>query len=545
LSRGHKTLITVSVVLIVAAAAVICAITMFPQSVADIINDEKIHQGVTISGVDVGGMTKEEAYEALSGALSADPEASLLVVLEERSVSIGAGDVQASVDIRSAVDRAYKIGRTDKASPGNMEISACLPAGRSVMYQKISDAAQDFLAEKIDSSYELTENMLSVTVGRDGTYLDIDDLCEQVTARFFRKDYTAVTAQFVKDAAAQIDVYTIYREIKKEPRDAYYDVEAHEIVDSVEGIDLDVNAVLDKLENGTPGQKYFFEIYLVKPEITYDDVYNSLFENVLYEFTSDLVNIPNRTNNVRLAAAAINGTILMPGDEFDFNKIVGERTKEKGYKEATVYVGKDSVPEIGGGICQVASTIYVCTLYSNLKVTERWCHMYYVTYVPAGLDATIYWGSCNYRFINTRNYPIRIDTEQEGLKLTVRFRGTIEDDTYVEMVSETFDVDPFETITVVDETKPSDYKEETVSGYTGRKVRTTRNVYSGDGTLLSSTEEAFSVYRRRDKVITVGPPELPPSPPVEPTDPGMPPEPGQPPEPVEGDPDVDGAFGSP
>ncbi len=432
--------------------------TMFPQSVAEIIKDDRIRQDVTVSGVNVGGMTKEEAYETLSGALDSNPEASILVVLEERSVPITAGDVRASVDIQSAVDKAFDVGRT--GGLGSKNISACAPAAKSAVYQKLSNAAQDLIADKIEYSYGITDSALSVTIGRDGSSLDIDSLSEQVTELFFRNEYTSVVAQFVKNAATPPDIDSVYKDIHKAPQDAYYDPETHVIVDGVDGVDFDIDAVRDKLETGTAGQKYFFEIYLVKPEIAYDDVYNSLFEDVLYEFTSELTNIPNRTNNVRLAAAAINGTLLMPGNEFDFNSIVGERTREKGYKEATVYVNKDSVPELGGGICQVASTIYVCTLYSNLEVTERWCHMYYVTYVPAGLDATIYWGSCNYRFVNSRNYPIRIETEQEGLKLTVRFRGTVEDDTYVEMVSETFDVDPFQTITEVDETKAPDFKEE-------------------------------------------------------------------------------------
>ncbi len=122
----------------------------------------------------------------------------------------------------------------------------------------------------------------------------------------------------------------------------------------------------------------------------------------------------NRRTNIRLAAAAVDGTILMPGETFSYNKIVGERTAAKGYKPATVYGAAWTKQELGGGICQLASALYYCTLYSNLEVVYRTNHRFAVTYVPHGLDATVAWGSIDYKFKNSTDYPIRISALHRG-----------------------------------------------------------------------------------------------------------------------------------
>lgn len=115
-----------------------------------------------------------------------------------------------------------------------------------------------------------------------------------------------------------------------------------------------------------------------------------------------------RGNNVRLAASSINGTILLPGQEFSFNNIVGPRTAARGYKMAHVYVNKQVVDGIGGGICQVSSTLYVAMMIAGLQATERHVHCLPVDYLKPNLDATINWGTCDLRFINTFDFPIVI-----------------------------------------------------------------------------------------------------------------------------------------
>lgn len=129
----------------------------------------------------------------------------------------------------------------------------------------------------------------------------------------------------------------------------------------------------------------------------------------------------NRTINLKLAAAAINGQIIQPGKTFSFNKTVGPRTKERGYLEATIFVGGKKEQGLGGGICQVSSTLYNAVLNSKLKVVERHTHSLPVTYVPTGKDATVSYGYLDFRFQNNQKYPIKIQAVVNKNTLDIAF----------------------------------------------------------------------------------------------------------------------------
>jgi vancomycin resistance protein YoaR len=139
-------------------------------------------------------------------------------------------------------------------------------------------------------------------------------------------------------------------------------------------------------------------------------------------YTTNYVNNADRTTNLKLACEAINGTIVQPGETFSFNKVVGKRTASKGYKNAHIFTGANSSQMgLGGGICQVASTMFNTTLLANFDIVERYQHSQRVTYVPLGRDAAIYWGSEDFKFKNTTNYPIKIVMSCKNGKITCSF----------------------------------------------------------------------------------------------------------------------------
>lgn len=145
----------------------------------------------------------------------------------------------------------------------------------------------------------------------------------------------------------------------------------------------------------------------------------SKFNNLYSTYTSRYVNNKDRTTNLRIASKAINGTILQPGETFNFNNVVGKRTEAKGYKSAHVFAGSNEVVMgTGGGVCQVASTMFNATLLGNLQIVERHQHSQRVSYVPLGRDAAIYWGSENYRFKNNTKYAIKIKMTVKDGKIT-------------------------------------------------------------------------------------------------------------------------------
>ena len=195
----------------------------------------------------------------------------------------------------------------------------------------------------------------------------------------------------------------------------------------------------------------------------------------------------------------------MPGETFDYNQVLGKRTVEAGYKAAGAYANGETVSEIGGGICQVSSTLYYCTLVADLEIVTREAHSYVSNYMPYGMDATVSWNGPDFRFRNNTDYPIRIEAEVSDGYVKVRLVGTDTKDYYVEMEYELVGWDAYET--VFEEYPPDNekgYKDGDVitTPYTGCTVRTYRCRYDKETKeLISRDLEARSQYKRRDEVI--------------------------------------------
>ena len=139
-----------------------------------------------------------------------------------------------------------------------------------------------------------------------------------------------------------------------------------------------------------------------------------IFDTPIKDYTE------NRINNINLACKAVKGHVLAPGEEFSFNNVVGQRTRKKGYKEAIIFAGGEKKKEIGGGICQLATTIYGAAKACGMEITERRGHGMAVTYAPKGEDATVAYGLIDFRFKNAAPKPIMLDAACENGKVSVR-----------------------------------------------------------------------------------------------------------------------------
>lgn len=166
------------------------------------------------------------------------------------------------------------------------------------------------------------------------------------------------------------------------PVDAVLDETTYVASQETLGYGFVVEEVQKQLDSAQPGQELRVPFQILVPEHTKESLEADLFRDVLAYAPTDHTWNSNRTRNLELACEAIDGYILKPGAVFSFNETVGERTAEKGYKAATVYSGMESVQELGGGVCQVASTLYYCTLYADLEVVSRAVHTFSVDYVP-------------------------------------------------------------------------------------------------------------------------------------------------------------------
>lgn len=240
------------------------------------------------------------------------------------------------------------------------------------------------------------------------------------------------------------------------------------------------------------------------PELTEPEVGT----DVLAQYSSPNYGGYDRTINLELSCAAINGTEVAPGEIFSFNQVVGERTEEKGYKPAAVYTSGDTVDEIGGGICQIASTLYLVAMKADMKIVERSCHSYTVSYLPLGMDAAIYWdNNDDFRFQNTSKYPIRILASVEEGFVNISIEGTKEDSGYILIDYEVLDVIKAEEKIEIAWLEDSDYYKVKTEPHDGYHVQTYRCYYDADGFEIKRVKEDTSYYYKRDKVVVTGPPK--------------------------------------
>ncbi|MDD6605272.1 MAG: VanW family protein, partial [Oscillospiraceae bacterium] len=188
-----------------------------------------------------------------------------------------------------------------------------------------------------------------------------------------------------------------------------------------------------------------------------------------------------------------------------YNGVVGKRTAANGYQPAPAYVKGETVDEIGGGICQTSSTLYLACLRGNLEITERHAHRYIPAYIAAGMDATVSWGGPDYKFTNDTDYPIKIVTSYEGGYLTVKVLGTNATGITAKMTNEKLSTTDFQVVYEDDPTLAPGTEKVKTTPYTGSKWKTYRNLYDANGKLISSTYEDTSDYKARNKVILKGP----------------------------------------
>ena len=182
--------------------------------------------------------------------------------------------------------------------------------------------------------------------------------------------------------------------------------------------------------NAKPGEVIRIPMEYVEPAITDKDV---LYHDVLGECQTKHTSNANRNTNLRLACEALNGLVLNPGETFSYNDALGQRTAAKGYKPAPAYVGQELVDDIGGGICQVSSTLYYAALVADMEIVSRTNHGFVSSYIPYGMDATVSWGGPDFKFRNSSNYPVKIEAYVADGYVHVAILGTDQRDYYVKL----------------------------------------------------------------------------------------------------------------
>lgn len=302
-----------------------------------------------------------------------------------------------------------------------------------------------------------------------------------------------------------LDMAVILEGTGVDPVDATMDEKTFEVQEGSYGYGLDpkvAQALVDAADYGTTLELPFTRI---PPEVLSTDLSGILFRDVLGSYTATSGSDPDRDQNLAKACQSINGIVLMPGERFSYNQALGERTEANGYRPGASYAGSETVYTVGGGICQVSSALYYCTLLADLEIIDRDCHGFAPSYMRLGTDATVSWGTLDFVFRNSMNYPIRIEATASGGSVTVQVLGTDDRNYYVEIESELLETYSYKTTYKEMSADNKDgYKDGDVivSPYTGYDVKTYRCKYNKETKELISKEyEATSNYRKRDAVI--------------------------------------------
>jgi len=407
-------------ILIAALVIVVAVISAYYLSVKNAIEkwDNKIYLGVTVQNIDIGGMTKEEAESKLKSELVGSiNDKKLKIQVQDKDFELLYSDIEPKYDIDSTVNEAYNFGKD---------------------YGIIRKYAAIKGKEKTDIEMKFSYN---------------EDKLEEFETN-------------------------LINEVNKPSKNATLSINGGNISvePEVDGITIDEEELDSKLKESIDGIVKCEETVSIEPKVTKADIKAedlSKITGIMGSFsTSYGTSAPGRCSNIELATKKINGTIVMPGETFSFNQVVGPRTKEDGFKEAGTYVGNKVEPGIGGGVCQVSTTLYRAVMRANIRSTERTNHSMAVGYATPGLDATVVYGYLDYKFKNTYDFPIYIQGVTGGKVVTYNVYGdpsALNGKTY-DMASDIIETLPPETNVVEDNTLDEGKEVNEGGGMTGYKT---------------------------------------------------------------------------
>lgn len=416
--------------------------------------EQRIPDGVEVEGINLAGMTPEEAKAALTDYVNQVKSRVLYLTMGEEQVEIAFSDFGVDITDASVINNLANIGQGNNVIRRYMEISDVQNknARYSLQFTCNQEALVNILNER---SAEINREAVDAAVVRHG-------------------------GEFILSGGENGRVLQVSETAAR---------------------------VVEQLNGAWDRQNITLEMVLLETPPTHTLEELSVITDQLATYTTDFSSSSsNRINNVNNGALKIDETILYPGDEFSFTQAVAPFTAENGYEKAGAYASGKTVQSMGGGICQVSSTLYNTVLRAELTVVERTNHMMTVGYVPLGADATISEGTIDFRFRNDYDYPVYIEAYTYGGTLTVSIYGketrpanrTVSFESVTEQT-----ISPGADVVTEDSTRPDSYMEVTQSAHTGYVAAFYKNVYI-DGVLESQELVNRSTYNAYPRYVTKG-----------------------------------------
>jgi len=445
---------------IAAAVALACALGI--PAVTRIMDPYNglIVSDVSVGGVEIGGLTKGEAKKALQAAFGEQFSQKTMeirfseagTVLEKlnirypaNSLLISPEESHAKLDAAAAVKAAYALGRTDLDGSRTMSLLPYLGLDEAAIRSVADSYAQQLAQLYQDSSYTIQGTAPDVTNynestpcqtvtlfrGYPGIEIDADALYNEILEGYNTGSF-AVSYQGTVSAKKPVspDLDGLWEQTRLAPENPSVDLTSYQVIPGVHGYEFDLAEAKQQFQNLAYGESALISLHYTDPEIADEDAY---FQDVLGHCETPHGDNENRNGNLRKACGMLDGLVLQPGQELSYNEALGPRTKELGWLPAPAYSGTKLVDSPGGGICQVSSTLYLASVYSELTIVERRNHGYPVSYIPLGMDATVSWGFADLKIRNDSPMPVKIQAEESDGYVRISILGTETRDYNVEM----------------------------------------------------------------------------------------------------------------
>ena len=509
----NKKYVGVGIAIVVAIFLIVFSVIF---SLLNVAND-KILDKVSVMGIDIGGMSREEAKETIEEIVENKLSEELTLKKDDYETTINAAQIDAQYDVETAISAAYDIGKSGNIITNNYsilfnmlfgnEIECNFSYDQELLNKKIEDVASKLPGAVVQSSYYIEDEDLVIVKGTKGLSIKEDELKDNILSQMKNivQKYSIVEIPTEEVEPEAIDLGKIRDEIHKEPQDAYVSKNPTTVHAHVNGVDFAISIEEAQEILAEDKEEYIIPLKITVPEKTIEDLGEEAFPDELSTYSTryDPSNL-NRSNNIEISAEKIDGTIIMPGETFSYNQTVGERTIAEGYKEAGAYAGGRVVQDVGGGICQTSSTLYNAALLANLEIVDRSNHQFLTSYVSAGRDATVSWGSIDFKFKNSREYPIKIEARAKNGVCEMSIYGIKEEKEYkVEIESNVLSYIPYTTKYENDSSLAEGKEVVEQSGYNGCTSEAYR-VLKLNGEVVSRTLLSKDTYDPMTRIIKRG-----------------------------------------
>lgn len=536
-------LISIVVIMLAAIIGTVCFLFSKPK------DDGKILNNVIAAGINLGGMTPEEATAALHKATdNTYTQLDMVIQVLDAEVKLSPADTGARLDVDSVVKDAYDYGRTGSTAERKRAKNHALANSYIVPIQSHLNLNTTYIQSVVDElgskfSSTLTQPTVTVNgerpemgvakpdttavhqtmdifVGTPEYGLNTKQLFDQVLD-YYNINIFKVVATCTVVAPDPLDekLAQIFSEVCVAPVDAQINPDTFEVTPEVYGYGFVMDEVKAQIADAAYGTTLQIPLRFIAPAITEELLSSDLFKDTLGKHSSSIRSDAAWKNNVTLAAKKIDGMLLKAGGTFSFNQVFGELKTADGYQTASVYVGTHLQNEVGGGVSQVASLLYSCALEADLDILERHSNTYLPDYIEKGLDAYVAYGKADLSFRNNTSHPIRINAKVEGSTIKISLTGTNSRNYVIKMdyeVTKTYK--PRKLVSNMTPENPGGYKQDQVivTPITGYDINVYRCKYDkSSGRLLSRNLESMTRYASRDSVtVNIIKPAEPTQPPV-------------------------------